>query len=199
MPSVYLRHLPRRGHKPFPRIIKTHDHYSHRYKRSIYILRDPFSTLASYYRHQSKGKGRQYSCFRAFIEHPDYGISGWIRHLRTWRDRWDVLVPYHYLLKNTHEYLTQMIAYLGQKPDYKLVKYAVANSSMDKLEQLENTAKVWHGTYSFKPGFKFIGGSKEHKLINYYTDDDCKYIVWQIKRAGLLELVDKYDLPLTIK
>jgi hypothetical protein len=148
IPEIYdvtdraLRAFPR------PRIIKSHESFDPRYKKIIYIVRDPRDVLLSYYEFQLKRRVITESCsLEKFV--PRFMDSEFEPKTGSWRDHvlsWTatrrgqenfLLLRYEDMLANTQQESTRIAAFLGLDSSPERTARAIALSSADRMRKLE--------------------------------------------------------------
>jgi hypothetical protein len=148
IPEIYdttdraLRAFPR------PRIIKSHECFDPRYRRVIYIVRDPRDVLFSYYEFQLKRRVISDDCsLEEFL--PRFMKSEFEPKTGSWRDHvvsWTatrggeedfLLLRYEDMLANTHKESTKIGLFLGLNADPQRIARAVELSSADRMRKLE--------------------------------------------------------------
>src|SRR5208282_2133625 len=111
-----LRNLPR------PRILKSHECFDPRYKRIIYIVRDPRDVLISYYEFQLKRRVISDDCsleefVPRFMESEiEPKIGTWRDHVVSWtatrgRQKNFLLLRYEDMLADTHKVSTTIASF----------------------------------------------------------------------------------------
>jgi len=117
----------------FPRIIKSHDFFNPRYKKVIYILRDPRDAIISFYDFSTKGRGKDIGSLKNFIKGLN-GINSWCKHLKGWKDNWDVFLTYENLHKDCFSEIKKIINYLNLKiPDQEITN-AINSASFSNIK-----------------------------------------------------------------
>jgi hypothetical protein len=149
IPEIYdvtdraLRHFPR------PRIIKSHEAFDPRYKKIIYIVRDPRDVAVSYYEFQLKRRViSEALSLEQFI--PIYLESGiepkignWGDHVLSWlatrqgRSNF-LLLRYEDMKARTQEEATKIANFLGFDSSPERIARAVELSSFDRMRKLES-------------------------------------------------------------
>src|SRR5580658_3794064 len=138
----YLRNLPR------PRIMKSHEVFDPRYKRVIYIVRDPRDVAISQYHWEMKqravGDGVPIEDFLpAWIEGKVWDrLGNWGDHVTSWmstrgdRDSF-VILRYEDLIADPARELIKVAKLLGIEPTQERLARAAELSSADRMRQLE--------------------------------------------------------------
>jgi hypothetical protein len=168
IPEIYLfadRVLRR---LPCPRILKSHEYFDHRYKRVIYIVRDPRDIATSMY-HYSVKRGDipdGYSIEKfvprfikgQFLE--DFGT--WHEHVSSWlatrqNNSGFVLLRYEAMLANPERELAKAAGLLRVNPTEDAIARAVRLSSAAQMRELENRqAEAWKLTRETRKDKPFV-------------------------------------------
>lgn len=155
MPEIYvhadwiLRRMSR------PRYFKSHECFDPRYKRVIYVVRDPRDVAVSFYHHCIKFRwipdGYPISTFvERWMEssfQPEYGT--WQEHVQSWlrmRRGGDgfLLVRYRELQNRPAEELARIARFLGLQRSGEQIARAVELSRADRMRVLEkNQQRRW--------------------------------------------------------
>jgi hypothetical protein len=145
----YLRNLPR------PRIMKSHEVFDPRYKRIIYIVRDPRDVAISQYHWEMKQRAVADACpietfLPPWIEGKVWDrLGNWGDHVTSWMStRGDsdsfVVLRYEDLIADPARELVKVAHLLGIEPEPKRLARAVELSSADRMRQLEEKqGKKW--------------------------------------------------------
>jgi Sulfotransferase domain len=169
IPEIYdvtdraLRAFPR------PRIIKSHESFDPRYKKVIYIVRDPRDVVLSYYEFQLKRRVITESCsLEEFV--PRFMESEFEPKTGSWRDHvlsWVatrggqqnfLLLRYENMLANPEKESTRIAHFLGLDAKPERIARAVSLSSADRMRTLEKQqSKVWKETSKTRQDKLFVG------------------------------------------
>jgi hypothetical protein len=185
VPDRKLRAFPR------PRVIKSHECFDPRYKKIIYIVRDPRDVFISYYEFQLKRRVISDNCdlkeflprFMASEVEPKTG--SWRDHVVSWTatrggDRNFLLLRYEDMLADTQQESTKIAAFLGIDTNPDRIARAVALSSADRMRKLErDQSNQWKETKNTRQDKPFVrkAGSGGWKSV---LPDQC---VAQIESA----------------
>ncbi len=167
IPDVYkvtqneLRHVLR------PRILKSHEYFDPRYKKVIYIVRDPRDVVVSYYHfHLKKGiipDGYPLDRYLARFVAGDVDAYGsWRENVASWlATRYGtpnfLLLRYEDMLEQTHGELSKMATFLGIEPNAEAIARAVSLSSADHMKRLEKKeTDVWVNTKKTRKDIPFV-------------------------------------------
>ena len=155
------------NHEPiwsFPkyRFIKSHDVYNKNYHFVIYLIRDPFKVMNSYYIFL-----KQLGVFKGniedFVKHPKYGIDAWLSHVNSWLDRGMSsqrvhLVKYEDLIKRPFEEIKKIYGNLGLPISEENIKAAIESSSISNMKISEALHNKNNPNYH---EFEFVGKGEE--------------------------------------
>lgn len=146
--DFFLRRIAR------PRIIKSHECFEPRYKRVIYIVRDPRDVAVSFYHECVKQRWIPDAYpLAAFVEEwvdarwePEFGT--WGEHVQSWLamrqgDNGFALVRYKDVLSNTYEELAKIAGFLGLERRRDDITRAIELSSADRMRALEKKQQRW--------------------------------------------------------
>ncbi len=166
IPDIY-------GHSDFfirrvrrPRLIKSHECFDPRYKRVIYIVRDPRDVAVSFYHECVKQRWIPDTYpLAVFIEEwvngrwePEFGT--WGEHVQSWLATRQghngfLLVKYKDLQSNTRDELLKIAAFLGLERCADRISRAIELSSAERRRALEKKQQRWwlttRGTRRDKP------------------------------------------------
>jgi estrone sulfotransferase len=127
-----------------PRITKSHEPFTPRYRRVVYIVRDGRDVAVSYYFHLKKFNrlpaDTGFSDYLdAFIEGKLDGLGRWDRHVDGWLDGAKdlLLVRYEDMLSDTAKVLGKAIQFCKLEFDEHKIKDSVSASSLTELRRIE--------------------------------------------------------------
>jgi sulfotransferase family protein len=144
-PDRLLRRLPR------PRMLKSHECFDPRYKRIIYIVRDPRDVAISYYHYAIKLRwiDQDYP-IEEFVPRfvaAEFDVrakwaASWSDHVMSWvsmRNESDgfLLLRYEDMIQNTEHELSRVAYFLNFRPTTERLTRAVRLSSADHMRDLE--------------------------------------------------------------
>ena len=167
IPDVYkvtqnkLRRIPR------PRILKSHEYFDPRYKKVIYIVRDPRDVVISYYYfHLKKGiipEGYPLDRYvTRFVAGDVDAYGSWRENIASWLGtRYGteslLLLRYEDMLEETTRQLAKMAAFLGIERSGEEISKAVSLSSADRMRKLENNeTDIWVNTKKSRKDIPFV-------------------------------------------
>jgi hypothetical protein len=163
MSSRYVKRVPR------PRIVKSHEYFDPRYKKVIYIVRDPRDVALSYYDFSRKfwhiedsyPLVRFVSDFVAGrLSSFDWGtwgenVSSWF-YTRNGRPEF-LLLRYEDMLSNTQGELVKVARFLDIEPALDRLTAAVERSSADRMRSLEAVqGEQWVSTKNKRSDIPFV-------------------------------------------
>jgi hypothetical protein len=156
---------------PRPRFIKSHQYFDPRYKRVIYVVRDPRDVaLSQFHFHRKRGlieDGYPPEKFVArFVkgETSPYGswgenVAGW---LATRQNRPGfLLLRYEDMLADAARELNKVAAFLEIPADGERILNVVQRSSADEMRKLEKSqGHLWSSTQSTRKDVPFVRAAK---------------------------------------
>ena len=160
-----LKKLPR------PRILKSHEAFDPRYKKVIYIVRDPRDVVLSEYHFDIK---RQLipegtpveERVTLFLEGGTCPYGSWGENVASWLYAREhnprfLLVRYEDLEADTTRELARIAAFLGIEPAPERLALAVERSTADKMRKLEKAqAHLWSSTKETRKDKPFVRAAK---------------------------------------
>src|SRR5579863_4990973 len=153
---------------PRPRILKSHEYFDPRYKRVVYIVRDPRDVILSYYSFQLKKRFIEdgYPMDRyvsRFIAGELDTYASWGDHVATWlvsrHSSPDfLLLRYEDILAVPQRQLARIASFLGIESDPARLDRAVALSSADRMRGLEKKDEgIYIVTRKTRKDIPFVG------------------------------------------
>lgn len=168
--SRYMKRIPS------PRLIKSHEYFDHRYRRVIYIVRDPRDLVLSYYDFERKYRSIEdryplESYVSDFVNGRLISASWgtWAENVGTWIAARQgrpgfLLLRYEDLLMNTSPELAAIARFLGIEASPELLRHAVQKSSAPEMRQMEKKQGAeWVSTKNRRPDIPFIGTAESGK------------------------------------
>ncbi len=168
IPEIY--HVTDRSLRAFPRprIIKSHECFDPRYKKVIYIVRDPRDVLISYYEFQLKRRVISDTCSleeflpRFMKSEIEPKTGSWRDHVVSWAatrggQKNFLLLRYEDMLADTQKETTKIASFLGLDSAPERIARAVALSSADRMRKLEKEqSHQWKATRKTRQDKPFI-------------------------------------------
>jgi hypothetical protein len=151
---------------PRPRLIKTHEYFEPRYRRVIYLVRDPRDVALSLYNFRRKYRALDdsYPLERYVAERfvpGDLDVS-WGEHVGSWLGtRMNrpgfLLVRYEELLQDPLRELGRVADFLGVAAGMEALSQAIERSSANRLRELEKVEhEAWVTTKGKRADIPFI-------------------------------------------
>jgi len=157
---------------PRPRILKSHEPFEPRYKRIVYIVRDPRDVAVSMYHWQMKRRriedGYPIDQFvtRFIAGEFEPGAGSWGQNVGSWlaaraATRDFLLLRYEDMMASSVRELTRVAEFLGIERDLGQVVRATELSSADRMRKLEqDQSKIWKTTRETRQDKAFVRTAK---------------------------------------
>lgn len=154
--------------RPRPRVLKSHESFDARYRRVIYIVRDPRDVAISNYHWEMKLRSVRDGCpIEEFVPLWMSGnfwrrIGSWADHVNSWfatRQGHDgfIMMRYEDLQANTHQELVRLAEFMGVAPDPARIDLAIERSSASNMRKMEETqGKQWVATFHTRSDKPFV-------------------------------------------
>ena len=158
---------------PRPRIIKSHEYFDHRYRKVIYIVRDPRDVALSYYDFQRKYMQiddayplEQYveDFVQGRLISIDWGT--WAENVSSWiytrgKSKNFLLLRYEDMMKDTTRELTRIAQFFGIEAAPTRLQEVIDRSSADRMRELEKLeADRWIATKNRRKDIPFVRVAK---------------------------------------
>ena len=161
------------------RVIKSHANYNPFYNHVIFIIRNPFNVMMSYYSYLTNLNIIDMN-FENFLRNKKYGIDNWILHTKSWLKRKSSenrlsIIRYEDIKNNTFKSMSNLVQILGWKIDNKIIENAVKLSSFEEMKLLEK--KYSENNCSYNPIFVRKGQTGTKNI----QEDDFNYIYKKAK------------------
>jgi hypothetical protein len=155
---------------PRPRYIKSHEYFDHRYRKVIYIVRDPRDVALSYYNFERKY--RHIDDAYPLERYVDDFVSGrlssadwgsWGENVGTWisaraKDPKFLLIRYEDMIENPVQELARIAEFFGIEAGSQRLENVVQCSSAQRMRELEQKqADQWVSTKNHRPDIPFVG------------------------------------------
>lgn len=161
----FLKKLPR------PRILKSHEPYDRRFRKVIYLVRDPRDVVISEYHFNLKKRYIQPEVSleefgRHFLEGTTSSYGSWWEHTASWIGARQgnpefLLVRYEDLLSNCIDETGRIAKFLGLSTELDRLQAAVERSSANRMRELEKKqADQWTGTKNTRLEIPFVREAK---------------------------------------
>jgi hypothetical protein len=163
-----------------PRIIKSHECFSPKYNKVIYVVRDPRDVVISYYKYHKLLNWIDDSFdFDCYLERFVAGniissepFGSWEQNLLSWHycGKNILFIRYEDLLNEPHTEMEKILNFSGIECSSNTLTKAINNSSLIKMRELEILNKgKWSTTKRSKGKIGFVGSGKSGKSYNRRT------------------------------
>jgi estrone sulfotransferase len=154
--------------RPRPRVLKSHESFDARYRRVIYVVRDPRDVAISNYHWEMKLRSVPDACpIEDFVPLWMSGnfwrrIGSWADHVNSWlatRQGHDgfVMMRYEDLQANPQRELARVAEFIGLKADGQRISRAIDLSSAENMRKMEATqGKKWVATFHTRSDKPFV-------------------------------------------
>ena len=161
--------------------IKSHSFFNPNYFLAIYLIRNPFDVMVSYYNYM-RNYGYK-SNFKNFLKNPNYGIKLWCQHIDGWFPEENLLTKIHLLryedLKETpQETILDIYKNLGLKLDLKILDKAIASSNIKEMKASEEFYTKHDPRYKVP----FVGKDGKIAKESLLNDENREYIYTHSKK-----------------
>jgi len=166
--ALSKRHL---ASMPRPRVLKSHQYFDPRYRQIIYVVRDPRDVALSQYHFHRKRRViddrypiEQFATRFIAGETSEYGswaenVAGWLA--TRYRSEGFLLLRYEDMIADTPAELAKVAAFLHISADASRIAHAVAQSSAQKMRELESTqTDLWSSTKDTRPDVPFVRSAR---------------------------------------
>ncbi len=161
----FLRTLPR------PRILKSHEPFDVRFRKVIYLVRDPRDVAVSEYHFDLKKRYIEADVtleqfVKRFIAGETSSYGSWWEHAASWIGARHgnpafLLVRYEDLLSDSIGETAKIAEFLGIQAGPESLEAAVERSSADRMRKLEEQqADQWTGTKNTRKEIPFVRAAK---------------------------------------
>ncbi|MFY9904256.1 MAG: sulfotransferase domain-containing protein [Terriglobales bacterium] len=161
----FLRSLPR------PRVMKSHETFDVRFRKVIYLVRDPRDVAVSEYHFDLKKRYIEADVtleqfVKRFIAGETSSYGSWWEHAASWiaarhGNPSFLLVRYEDLLEDSIGETKKIAEFLGIHADTERLQAAVERSSADRMRKLEKQqADQWTGTKGTRKEIPFVRAAK---------------------------------------
>jgi hypothetical protein len=167
VPDPYALSKRRLARIPRPRFIKSHEYFDPRYRRVIYVVRDPRDVaLSQYHFHRKRRVIEDTFPIERFVTHFIAGetspYGSWGENVSSWlatmgKDPNFLLIRYEDLIQSTTAELERVARFLQLDASPERLARAAALSSAENMRELERAgAKAWSSTKDTRQDIPFV-------------------------------------------
>ncbi|MBN0989585.1 sulfotransferase domain-containing protein [Amphritea pacifica] len=202
IPDIYVVNEKKLSKMKSPRIMKSHEYFDPRYKKCIYIVRDPRSVAVSYY-HFLKKYGRIdldsdfYEYLKVFVKGGYDNYAAWDEHVMSWygikKDKTEdfIFIKYEDMLAAPEKVLRDVLEFLGENVSDECVEKAVSSSSFEKMRLKESYQSGKSEVLKQSNGaLPFVRSGRKDEWKEYF-DEKCMLLIE--KRFGPVMKETGYD------
>lgn len=141
----------------------------------VYIVRHPGDVMESFYDwRQNRWVDMNPGTFSEFIR-SENGASAWARHVRSWQDRWDVLIKFEDLKQDPASQLRKIWAAADVDVAEPTIQYAVEQSSFDNMQRMEEQYGR-DDKAGGNPDYAFMRKGESDAGEAYFDAEDRQYL-----------------------
>lgn len=165
IPDIYA--VPRRTLQmvPRPRVLKSHEYFDPRYRRAIYVVRDPRDVAVSYYHYEvMRSRLPPDASLDEFVVRFVAGrvdlYGRWSDHVRGWldarqHDRRFLLLRYEDLLSDVAAGVRQIARFVGSDASHDRVQWVSQACSVSSMRAAEADGRLL-SEWPRRPGSSFL-------------------------------------------
>jgi|CXWL01.1.fsa_nt_gi hypothetical protein len=199
VPDIYHHSDSALNRLPSPRVLKSHECFDSRYKKVIYIVRDPRDVVISYMHYAKKSRWisdqMELDEFVGIFLGGGFGGYGtWGENVGSWlgargNSKDFLLLRYEDMLKDTESALWKISLFLGLSPSAERIKRAIESSSFEHMKNLESKQSgAWSAIRESRRDIPFVRAGKSGEWKAQLSDTAAKLIkerwIDTIERVG---------------
>jgi hypothetical protein len=179
-----------KGQNETPLVLFSHDKYNefqYKDKKIIYLERNPYDTLVSYYFH-IKTKPGYNGTISEFIRDKRYGATKLNKYQKSWEKNLNekhLKISYEEMHENIYEKIKQVISYIGLDLIDEYLKISIQLSKFNNMKNIEAKTPI--------PGFENTKDQNQKRiregLINNYKNHLSENDILYIKNKCFYEIV----------
>jgi len=155
--------------------IKSHAEYNPYYYFVIYLVRNPFDVMVSYYNFMCSHGYK--NSFNDFVRSESYGVLNWKAHLKSWNYKKVIAQRIHFiryedLIENPFKEVLNLYVNLGVEISEKAIEKAIEKSCLANMSKSESHYKVYNPNYNMS----FVGKSGKKRRSDIMTKEIEDYI-----------------------
>ena len=177
---------------PSPRILKSHDVFDPRYKKVVYLVRDPRSVAVSFYFLLKRDRKINESVsfdnfFLEFIEgkfskglFSNYG--SWGEHVGSWvgaigdKEKKFLMIKYEDLKSNTFSKVGEIINFLGLSFSDEKIKKAIEFSSFEMMKKFSDQKIELHKKLKVDTSIPFVRKASDDEWKDYFNSKSLELL-----------------------
>jgi len=185
VPDIHMsRYLPAQRLWPYHRIIKSHSRVNRGYVKIVYLVRDPWNVMRSYY-NMVLGLGWRDGSFTDFIRDRRLGIDSWVKHVDGWLSKsrdFDKIyfVKYEDIRSDPKNAIYDIFKSFGYSVGHDILDLAVQRSSLHEMKSLESKLRQVDLRNQYKSSgeekYSFVGSGSVKSDKSDFLDKDYEYI-----------------------
>jgi hypothetical protein len=168
-----------------PRILKSHEYFHPKYKKVIYIVRDPRSLIVSYFFYEKKMKtipeDTIFSDYlKIFLENKNRIFSNWEDHINSWvgtrsnKEEQFLLIKYEDLLENTEKELLKITNFINMNISEEELKKSIYENSFKKMKEKEEVKEN---------EIPFVRKADPEEWKSYFSKEDLDLLNKHLKKT----------------
>lgn len=155
--------------------IKSHSLYNPYYYFVIYLVRNPYDVMVSYYNFLLH-KGYE-KTFESFVKDKRVGILAWRKHVSSWihkkiEAQRMMIIKYENLISSTRQELKNIYLNLGLDLPEEIIKNAIQSSTIENMRRSEEHYRLYNPNYTMS----FVGKRGKLDKDRLITCETEKYI-----------------------
>lgn len=171
-----------------PRVVKTHQPAWPvlRTVPALLLVRDPRDVMVSFFHHDAAQGGPRNpgATLSTFIRARRFGVPGWIRHTRSWRDAGATLVRYEELKADPHRAFGRVLSALGARVPEALLARALERSTLEATRAAEERGGL-DPEKGFDDAFRFVRKGAVGEGREVLSDPDRAWIAARLREGGV--------------
>jgi Sulfotransferase domain. len=141
----------------------------------VYVVRHPGDVMESFYDwRQNRWVDMDPGPFTDFIR-SENGVKAWARHVRSWQDRWDVLIKFEDLKEDPSSQLRKIWNAADVAVDESTIQYAVDQSSFTNMQRMEEQYGK-DDKAGGNPDYAFMRKGESDAGEAYFDAEDRQYL-----------------------
>ena len=182
IPEIYLYSNRQLMRFPRPRILKSHEPFDPRYKKVIYIVRDPRDVAVSLYHYSRKRRDipdgfPMHDFVLGYLRGDYFDFCGnWQQHVASWlytqNDRQLLWFRYEDMLDQPGPALTRIAEFMGINVTPDKIASAIAASCHQRMREMERDhSQQWRMTKNTRRDIPFIRNAAKDKWREELSKD----------------------------